>query len=139
MKKPFLIFTLKCSVILYFAACTSINEYANNNSATPRITKGTWKINSFTDGHNNKTTAFNGYTISFDPSGKLIATKNGERTIGNWSEDDILKRITINLNTKDAALNKLNHYWDISNLSKSALSLQNTENPEQSRLEITNR
>ncbi len=124
---------------MYFAACTSINDYANNDSATPRITKGTWKINSFTDGQKDKTTAFNGYIISFDPSGKLIATKNGERTIGNWSEDDILKKITINLNTNNAALDRLNHNWDISSVSSSAVSLQNTENTDKGRLEITTR
>ena len=57
---------------------------------------------------------------------------------GNWIEDNILKRITINLNTQDAALIKLNDYWNIAKINKSGLSFRGNQNSVNDRLEITN-
>ena len=137
MKSPLIIFALKCSVILYFAACTGINEYASSVSATPQITKGAWKVDLFTEAENDQTTNLKGYTLTFEPTGKITATKNGEKITGNWAEDDILKIITINLDTKDAVLAKLNYSWSISKISKAALSFKNTDDPSNGRLQIT--
>ena len=137
MKKPILLFAIKCSLILYFAACTSINKYTATVSATPHITNGTWKVNLFIESQNDNTTAFNGCTFTFEPSGKIIAVKNGQQITGNWAEDDISKKLTISLNTKDAALAKLSDYWTISSVSNAGLSFQNTKNPSGGWLQIT--
>lgn len=137
MKKPFLLFTIKCSVILYFAACTGINEYTVAESATPHVTKGSWKINLFTESKIDKTTNFDGYTLTFEPNGKIIASREGKVITGNWYEDDIIKKININLDTKDPALTKLNDYWNISDISNAGLELQNAENPSTGRLQLT--
>ena len=137
MKKPLLIFAIKCSVIIYFAACTGIDDYTNTVAATPHVTKGSWKINLFTEEKIDETATFDGYTLTFEQNGKIIARKNGEQITGNWAEDDILKRITINLNTKDPVLAKLNDYWNISAVSKTGVNLQNTQNPSNGRLQIT--
>lgn len=134
MKKPILLFAIKCSVILYFAACTRIDKITTAVSATPRVTKGAWKINLFTNSKNDETGRFDGCMLTFEPSGKIIAYKNGKTTTGNWAEDDILKRISISLDTKDPALSKLNDYWNISSISKWQLSLKNTE---ENQLQIT--
>jgi hypothetical protein len=75
--------------------------------------------------------------LTFENSGKIIAYKNGEQITGNWAEDDILKRITINLDTKDPALVKLNNNWNISTISKWQLSFNTTNNPTDSQLQIT--
>lgn len=136
MKKTTLLVALKCSVILYFAACTGINKISNAISATPCVIKGAWKINLYTEAKNDKTASFDGCMLTFDQAGKITAYKNGEKITGNWAEDDILKRITINLDTKDPALSKLNSYWNISMISKWQLSFQN-DNTEESRLQIT--
>lgn len=137
MKNSILLFGIKCSVILYFAACTGIDQYTTAVSATPHVIKGAWKVNLFTEAQNDKTTAFTGYELTFEPNGKIIASKNGKVVTGNWSEDEILKRITINLDTKDPALAKLNDYWNISVISKAGLSFQSTENNSTERLQIT--
>ncbi len=137
MKNSLLIFALKCSVILYFAACSGIGDYSTAVSATPLVTKGIWKVNLFIDANTDQTNGFTGYTLTFDPAGTIKATKNGMEISGNWSEDDILKRITINLNTKDPVLAKLNDYWNISAVSKTGVNLQNTQNPSNGRLQIT--
>ena len=137
MKKPLLLFAIKCSVILYFAACTRIDKITTAVSATPHVTKGAWKINLYTESKNDKTAAFDGCKLTFEPTGKIIAYKNGETITGNWAEDDILKRITINLDTKDPALAKLNNYWNISNISKWQLSFKTANNPANIQLQIT--
>ncbi len=137
MNQTTLLVALKCSVILYFAACTGIDKISTAISATPRVTKGAWKINLYTEAKNDETASFEGCMLTFDPTGKIIAYKNGEKITGNWAEDDILKRLTINLDTKDPALLKLNSYWNISTISKWQLSFQNNNNPELSRLQIT--
>jgi len=136
MKNSLLLFTIKCSVILYFAACTGINDYTKDVSATPHVTRGAWKVNLFTDAENDKTSVFEGYTLTFEPSGKITASKNGKTVTGNWAEDDILKRITINLDTQDPALTKLNSYWSIAAISTAGLSLQDMDTDNQ-YLQIT--
>ncbi len=137
MKSPLLLFGIKCSIILYFAACTGINEYTTAVSATPHVTKGSWKVNLFTEAKADNTKAFSGYILTFQPNGKIIVSKNAEQVTGNWYEDDIINKITIRLNTKDPVLAKLNDYWNISSTSKSDLDLKNTENPSTGRLHLT--
>ena len=137
MKKTTLLVALKCSVILYFTACTGIDKITTAVSATPSVTRGAWKINLYTEAKNDETDRFDGCMLTFEPTGKIIAYRNGKKITGNWAEDNILKRISINLNTKDPALSKLNNYWEISSISKWQLSFHNNTNPEESRLQIT--
>lgn len=137
MKSPLLIFTIKCSIILYFAACTSIGKDSSAVSASPHVTKGTWKVNLLKEANKDISNQLAGYTLNFLPSGKIIAVKNGELIRGNWSEDEILKRITINLETKDPYLLKLNDRWNVSTVSDKGVTLQNTQNPTEGRLQIT--
>ena len=106
-------------------------------SATPHVTKGAWKVNLLTNSVTDETTFFKGYALTFDPNGKLTAASQGKIITGNWAEDNILKRITINLDTKDPALAKLNTSWTISDISNTGLSFQNTKNSSTGRLQLT--
>jgi hypothetical protein len=137
VKSPLIIFALKCSIILYFAACTGFGEDTRATSATPHVTKGIWKVNFFKEAGKDMSGELAGYTLTFIPSGKIIAVKNGELVRGDWSEDNILKRITINFETKDPYLIKLNERWNISTASDNGVTLQNTENKSGGRLQIT--
>jgi hypothetical protein len=137
VKSPLLIFTIKCSIILYFAACTGIGKGGSAVSATASVTKGAWKINLLKEDNKDISKELAGYTLNFMPSGKIIAVKNGEMIRGNWSEDEILKRITINLETNDPYLIKLNDRWNVSIVSDKGVTMQNTENPTEGRLQIT--
>ena len=125
MTKPFLLFAIKCSVIVYFAACTSIEHYSKAIAASPTMTTGTWKVKLYQDTHNNNTNEFSGYTFTFDRSGNVNASKNGVNVRGNWVEDDISKKITIDIKANDPVLSKLNTNWHITNISSSEVSLQN--------------
>ena len=122
---------------MYFAACTGINKYATAFSATPHITNGAWKVKLFIESQNDKTTALKDYTLTFEPTGKIIAVKGDEKVTGNWAEDDISKKLTISLKTDDAALAKLSDNWTVSNISNTGLSFQNAKNPSGGWLQIT--
>ena len=136
MKKPFLLFALKAAVILYFAACTSIDNYTTGKSASPIVTKGIWKIDLFNVSQNDKTSELSGYTFTFNSSGTLKANKNGVDVIGNWFEDDIANRITIDLGTTDPALSKINGHWDVRNISNAALEFRDN-NAADEKLNLT--
>ncbi|MBK7432852.1 MAG: hypothetical protein IPI66_02465 [Chitinophagaceae bacterium] len=125
MKKPFLLFTIKCAVILYFAACTSIEDYTVAQAATPVIIKGAWKVNLFLDTNNDQTNDFAGYSFTFTSSGDIKAVKNGIEVNGNWAEDQFSKSVNINLSTGDPALVRLNNYWKISSVSNGQVDLMN--------------
>jgi len=137
MKKTTLLVAVKCSVILYFAACTGINKYTTAVSATPHLTNGSWKVNLFIESQSDKTTALKDYTLVFEPGGKVIATKGNEKITGNWAEDDISKKLSISLKTNDAALARLSDNWTVSNISKNDLSFQNAKDPTGGWLQIT--
>lgn len=125
MKKPFLLFTLKCAVILYFAACTSIEDYTVTQAATPVITHGAWKVNLFVATSGDQTNEFSGYNFCFTTAGDVKVVKNGVEVDGNWAEDHFSKSINLNLVTSDPVLAKLNNYWKISAISYGQVELQN--------------
>ncbi len=137
MKKPILLFALKCSIIVYFAACTGINEYTTAVSATRQVTQGAWKVNLFIESQTDETEIFDGCALVFQPNGKIIINKKGKLINGNWAEDDISKKITINLDTNDPGLVKLNNNWTVSNISNTGVSFEHSKNPSSGWLQIT--
>lgn len=137
MKKTTLFLAIKSSVILYFAACTGIDKYSAAVSATPHIINGTWKVNLLTASKHDKTTAFDGFTLKFEPTGKVIAARGNVEITGNWAEDEISNKLTINLKTGDEALNRLSDNWAISNITDAGLSFQNVKDPTGGCLQLT--
>jgi hypothetical protein len=124
MNKPFLLFAVKCSVILYFVACTALNSLTIIKSATPLITKGIWRINLYQKIGTQLEKDLSCYSFTFRSTGELKVTINGNEIKGNWSEDDILKRISISLDETDPTLNRLNGYWNIIEINNSNILLQ---------------
>jgi hypothetical protein len=92
MRKPILLFSLKCTVIIYFAACSGTNSFTAAKSITPQVTKGNWKVNCYSNTQTDNTCIFEGYTFTFMPTGKVIAVKSGNSFTGNWIEDNINKK-----------------------------------------------
>ena len=137
MKKSLLQFSGTCLVIIMLTACSGINKITTAVSAKSRVIRGAWKINLYAESKIDETYAFGGLMLTFEATGKIIAYKNGEKITGNWAEDAILNRISINLNTKDPTLKKLNDHWNISNITKWRLSFVNAKVPSDCELEIT--
>lgn len=128
MKKPFLLFTLKCAVILYFAACTNIDNYAVSHTVSTIVTKGNWNVNLSANSHHDQVNELNGYTFTFNLSGDVKASKNGVDVKGKWAEDNISNQVTLNIQSSDPVLNQLNDNWKISAVSNIQVVLKNNTN-----------
>ena len=137
MKKPVLLFALKCSVIIYFAACTNIQTLAVSDSVTKLVTKGSWKVNCYSSSNTDNTCNFKDYSFTFDASGSVIAVKDGVSFKGNWLEDNISKKITINFNNSNAVLNELTDYWDITAISDAGISFEKTSDRDSEKFYIS--
>jgi hypothetical protein len=137
MKKPALLFALKCTVIIYFAACSGIDSLTTSKSVTPQVTKGDWKVNCFSNTAVDNTCIFEGYTFAFEPTGKVTAQKNGVIVEGYWLEDDINKKITISFKNSGTALDALSDYWNVSAIQDGKISFEKQEGLETDKLYIT--
>ena len=138
MKKPFLLFALKCSVIVYFAACTRIDKLAVSSSVSEQlINKTAWKVNCFGNATSDNTCIFVGYTFNFDASGKVTATKNGTAIEGHWLENNISNTITISFKNSNAVLNELSDYWNISTVTNAGISFEKNDTKDSEKIYIT--
>jgi hypothetical protein len=138
MRKPILLTAFKAAVILYFAACANVEDYTVSKSVTPVVTRGNWKVNLYMDANNDKTNDFAGYLFAFSSNGDVKATKNGNDVNGNWYEDNISKRVVINLGNTDPMLVNLNDAWNINDVTTTNVSLENEDLQKPERLSITN-
>lgn len=136
MNNSFLLFAIKCTCIVYFAACTRIENLTDIRSATPLITKGTWKI--VMSGKNNagQAASIADYKLVFGSNGVVKALRNGTETSGNWSEDNFAKRITLNFGMTDPTLQKLNDYWTIRDIANLEVNLQNNHSSSMEDLKL---
>ncbi len=137
MKKPVLLFALKCAAIIYFAASANIKPWTSSNAVSELVTKGSWKVNCYDNANIDNTCIFEGYTFSFDASGKVVACKNGQQIAGNWIEDNISKKITLNFSNSRSVLAELNNQWSIENISDKGITFNNTTNQDIEKLYIT--
>lgn len=138
MKKPVLLFALKCSVIIYFAACTNIEKFSVSDAVSQQlISKGSWKVNCYDNASIDNTCAFEGYSFSFDAYGKVTASKNGISIEGNWLEDNISKKITISFTKDHPALSQLNDHWNISSINADGITFENNTDQDAEKLYIT--
>jgi hypothetical protein len=137
MKKPVLLFALKCSVIIYFAACTNIQTLSVSPSVTKLVTKGAWKVNCYSNANTDNTCNFKDYTFTFDVSGSVVAVKDSVSYTGNWLEDNISKKITINFSKSNPVLNELTDYWDITAISDAGISFEKTTDRDTEKFYIT--
>lgn len=137
MKKPFLLFALKCSVIVYFAACSGIDSFTTAKSVSAQITKGGWKVNCYSNTQTDNTCIFEGYTFTFEPTGKVIAVNGNNSFEGNWLEDNSSQKITISFKNSGTALDALNDYWNIAAIQDGEISFEKKEGSSTDKLYIT--
>lgn len=137
MKKPLLLFSLKCAVIVYFAACSGIDSFTTAKSASAQITKGGWKVNCYSNTQTDNTCIFEGYTFNFLPTGKVTAVKGSNSFEGNWLEDNINEKVTISFKNSGTALDELNDYWNIAAIKDGEISFEKKEGNSTDKLYIT--
>jgi hypothetical protein len=138
MRKPILLTALKAAVILYFAACANVDDYAIYKSVTPIVTKGNWKVNLYMDANNDKTNDFAGYSFVFSSNGDVTVSKGGNTINGHWYEDNAAKKVSINLGSTDPMLVNINDSWNVDDVSNTNISLGSSDVQKPERLIITN-
>jgi hypothetical protein len=121
MKKPSVIFILKCTAILYISAFTNIDIFTKGKAATPLITKGNCKVEVIGQDE------FTAFTFTFNLNGTVTATKDNLQIKGLWMEDNIDKKISIQFNTYNPTIQKLNNRWLIKEVTKNQLLIQSSE------------
>ena len=94
------------------------------NNITKTITSGTWSISQYIDSGTDETNHFTGYTFNFNSNGALVAIKNGDGVVGNWSEytDDNYTKLNI-LFSQDT-LAELNDDWHVKSESDTKIELE---------------
>jgi hypothetical protein len=137
MKKPTLLFALKCAVIVYFAACTSIEKIGATKSITQQVTKGSWKVNCFSNTITDNTCNFKDYTFIFNSNGTVTAAKDGVSYTGSWIEDHIAQKITISFKNSNAVLAGLNNYWNITAVTDTGISFEKNNTDSNEKFYIT--
>jgi hypothetical protein len=124
-------------VIIYFAACTNIQQLTVSSSVSELVTKGTWKVNCYDNANIDNTCIFEGYAFNFDATGKVVASKNGKSFEGNWIEDNISKKITLSFSNNNPALAELNNHWTIGNISDKGITFENNNEQNSEKLYIS--
>ncbi len=137
MNQSFLLFAAKCSVIFYFTACTGIDHLTLAKSASPVITKGAWKAELIEGNNAGTPSLLSVYKFVFGSNGDLKVSKNGMETKGNWSEDNMSKRITIDLGNTDPVLGMLNNHWNVEIIANDQVSLMNRNGLAAENLKMT--
>ena len=122
MKKPAIIFILKCVAIFYISAFTNMDGIKKDKTAASLIPKGNCKINL------QNCNEFSAYTFAFINNGTVLAKKDGIEITGQWAEDNSSKKINIHFNTYNAALSKLNNSWIIKDVNKNQLVIETVQN-----------
>ena len=120
--------TLTLIALILFQSCSRKNDDLQNSTQaqTQNVTSGTWKVTLFTDGGNNETSDFSGYSFQFDANGSVIATRNGAAKGGTWAVNNSSKKFLIELGPKTAdnkPLGELTEDWKIISISTNEIKL----------------
>jgi uncharacterized Zn-binding protein involved in type VI secretion len=137
MKKPVLLFTLKCAVIIYCTTCMGMGYFNTTISIAPKVTKGSWKVYCFENTITDNTCIFEGYSFIFNTNGKVAAVKGNITEEGYWLEDNINNKITISFKNTNSVLNQLTDYWDVASIDNGQISLQKKSGSNTDKLYIT--
>lgn len=128
---------LSISIIAFFSACTKDDAApaTNNETAAAVVTQGTWRITSFTQKTEDKTSDFAGVSFTFSNDGTLTAsgTKTATGTwvsappvTGYYSNDSSLGTLSISIAT-GSPFNRLTETWHIVERSNTTVKLDHRE------------
>ncbi|MGW9687032.1 hypothetical protein [Flagellimonas sp. 2504JD1-5] len=91
-------------------ACLSNTKTGNIPlGVVEQLTNGSWTINSYMEGDTDKTADFNGYSLTFNMDGNVIAD-NGTPINGTWTDQNTLSILEMNFGSS-SPFDTLNNVW----------------------------
>lgn len=118
---------------LFLMSCNKDDDSTSKNTQEQiisNVSKGTWRITKFIDSDQDEIYHFNGYNLTFQKSGVLVANNGTNNYEGTWnisgsssnddSQNDIDFNIFFNLANK---FEDLNDDWDIVSFSATKIEL----------------
>jgi hypothetical protein len=122
MKRKYLLYAV---LVILFTACTrNSDSLVTPNNAVSAT--GQWKVLFYWD-KKDETSNFAGWAISFQPDGKLTATKGGTVVNGTWAQTS--SKFSLSFGT-DPVLINLAGNWQIISITDSLIKLED-DNPSQ--------
>lgn len=104
----------------------------STSSVTQIVTTGSWRITTFIEASEDKTSDFTGYTFSFNSNGQLAATLSGANTTGIWGWDDSNSKFHISIGSSKPLLS-LTDDWVVLEKTETLVRLKN-DNPAKNEL-----
>jgi hypothetical protein len=105
------------------------------NTVTEVVTQGKWKVDIYLDANQDQTNDFAGFSFTFNRNGTVSATSVTDNYTGTWTENQVDRKLMIQFNTNNAALNKINDTWNVTEVNFRFINLSNN-NPQNEYLGI---
>jgi hypothetical protein len=99
--------------LVFFINCTPDSSVAPTTEDL--LVKNSWSVDYYFHGQD-MTSEFNPSTILFSTTGTAVYQKDGETIAGTWNKTANLsgeELITLNFNTSDAIISRLNDSWRV--------------------------
>lgn len=112
------------AAIITFSSCKKTSSNAKTSKV---ITAGTWRITSFLDSGNDRTSRFSGYNFDFKSKGELTASNGSNSIIGTWKNviEDSKEKLIFEMGTI-SPFNQLNEDWYIVEKTSTKIKLEDT-------------
>lgn len=123
-------------LMFFFTRCTPDHNFTSSTQET--LTRNNWSVDYYFESQD-LTSEYGGYNLLFSNTGVVSAQKGNEIISGNWVNvaDADSEVITINFNTTDASLGKLNQSWKLVDQTNATLQFEDNVhvgNPSQLRI-----
>lgn len=110
--------------LMLLSSCKKDDPADTSTSVVQIVTTGSWRIASFSETDEDKTSDFSGYSFSFNSNGQLTASHSSGNTTGSWGWDDSSSKFIISIGVSKP-LSELSDDWIILEKTENLVRLKN--------------
>jgi hypothetical protein len=100
------------------------NGNGNNSALATTLVDGVWMVGSYTENDDDQTTNYNGYTITFNSDGTVVAD-NGTGINGTWAAQNSDGELFLNFGNS-VPFDQFNDTWDVISISAFQVELRDS-------------
>lgn len=101
---------LSC-IFMSIISCKKTIDQQKENYVLGVLTEGRWFLENYTENDVDNTSDFQAYEFQFYENGKFDAISSSSVVSGTWLGDVDNLSFTVNFNTSDNTLLRINHVW----------------------------